>query len=231
LSTASDREILQRQVLGATRERMLREMAETIEAITNETPLLLALEDLHWSDFSTLDLVSYLARRPNPARLMLVGTYRPVEVILSEHPLKGVKQELQLHKLCDELPLEYLTNEAVGQFLDLKFPGHKFPERLAELVHQRTEGNPLFMVNIIDYLLDEKIVVDRDGQFQMQVDLNEVELGVPENIRFLIEKHIERLTEEEQRVLEGASVVGMDCSAVAISAGLAEDVIKIEEVC
>src|SRR4030095_767473 len=177
LSTASDREILQRQVLGATRERMLREMAETIEAITNETPLLLALEDLHWSDFSTLDLVSYLARRPNPARLMLVGTYRPVEVILSEHPLKGVKQELQMHGLCRELPLEYLTNEAVAEFLMLKFPCHQFPTGLARMIHQRTEGNPLFMVKMAEYLVDEKIIVEHEGNWRLQVELDEVELG------------------------------------------------------
>src|SRR5258705_4162758 len=231
LSTATDREALPQQVLGATRERMLREMAEAIEALTLEAPLLLVLEDLHWSDYSTLDLVSYLARRTHPARLLLLGTYRPVDVILSEHPLKGVKQELQMHRLCEELPLEYLSQEAVVGFLKVKFPAHRFPERLAEMVHQRTEGNLLFMVNVIDYLLEEKIVVKQAGLWQIQVDLEEVELGVRENIRFLIEKHIDRLTEVEQRVLEGASVVGMDCSAVAMSAGLAEDVIMIEEVC
>ena len=64
------------------------------------------LEDLHWSDYSTLDLVAYLARRRDPARLMVIGTYRPVDVILSEHPLKGVKRELQAHGLCQELPLD-----------------------------------------------------------------------------------------------------------------------------
>jgi predicted ATPase len=63
------------------------------------------------------------------------------------------------------------------------------------------------------------------------VPVDEIEIGVPENIRQLIETHIERLTEEEQRILEGASVVGMDCSAVAIAAGLNSDVIRIEEVC
>jgi predicted ATPase len=231
VSSASDREALQREVLGATRERMLREIAEAIEALTLETPLLLVLEDLHWSDYSTLDLVSYLARRSHPARLMLVGTYRPVEVILSEHPLKGVKQELQMRRLCEELPLEYLTRDAVDEFLGVRFPGHKFSGQLAEMVHQRTEGNPLFMVNVVDYLQEENIVVERDGHWEMQVELNEVELGVPENLRFLIEKHIERLSDEEQRILEGASVVGMECSAVAISAGLAEDIIRIEEVC
>jgi predicted ATPase/DNA-binding winged helix-turn-helix (wHTH) protein len=231
LTSANDGDALQKQTLGTTREHMLREMSEAIEALTAETPLLLVLEDLHWSDYSTLDLVSYLARRRYPARLMLIGTYRPVEVILSEHPLKGVKQEMQMHGLCRELPLEYLTNEAVAEFLMLKFPCHQFPTGLARMIHQRTEGNPLFMVKMAEYLVDEKIIVEHEGNWRLQVELDEVELGVPENIRQLVERQIERLSSEEQRVLEGASVVGMDCSAEAISAGLGEDVVKIEELC
>jgi predicted ATPase/DNA-binding winged helix-turn-helix (wHTH) protein len=230
-TTVSEREALKENILGITRERMLREIAEAIEIMTAAIPVVLFLEDLHWSDFSTLDLVSYLARRRKGARLLLIGTYRPVEVIVSEHPLRGVKQELQIHRLCHELPLEYLTLESVSDFLQLTFPGHQFPVAFTEMIHQRTEGNPLFMVNVVEYLIDEKIVVNHDGFWKLQVDLSEVELGVPENIRQMIDKHIERLDREEQHILEGASVVGMECSAIAISAGLTEDVVRIEEIC
>src|SRR5213593_698132 len=87
LVSASDREVLSREVSGATRERMLREMGEALEALTTDLPLVLILEDLHWSDYSTLDLISYMARQRHPARLMLIGTYRTVEVIVSGHPL------------------------------------------------------------------------------------------------------------------------------------------------
>ncbi len=74
----------------------------------------LVLEDLHWSDVSTLDLLSMLARRQEPARLLIIGTYRPVEVLTRDHPLKGIKQELQLHGQCEELALDFLSEEAVG---------------------------------------------------------------------------------------------------------------------
>jgi DNA-binding winged helix-turn-helix (wHTH) protein/predicted ATPase len=231
LVAAADREALQQQALGATRERMLREMADALEALTAERPLVLVLEDLHWSDYSTLDLVSYLARRRDPARLMAIGTYRPVEVVLGEHPLRSVKRELQAHRLCSELPVEYLAEETVAQFLDLRFPRNRFPARLARLIHQRTEGNPLFMVNVVDFLLDEGIIAERDGWWLLDRDPADVEPGVPENIRHLIEKQIERLSPDEQRVLEAASVVGVDCSTVAIAAGLDEDVANVEEWC
>lgn len=231
ISPAERDAILQRQVPGGTRERMLREMAETLETQAAETPLILLLEDLHWSDYSTLDLISYLARRREIARLMLIGTYRPTEVILGDHPLHGIKRELQAHRLCKELPLGYLTEEAVAEYLTGIFPEQQFATKLATEIHHRTEGNPLFMVNAVDYLLDRGIIVEQQGHWHLQVEPNLVELGVPETIRNLIEKQIERLDDDERWILEGASIVGMDCSAVAISAGLDEDIVKIEEVC
>src|SRR6185436_13507730 len=144
LLRAADREVLSKEVSGATRERMLREMGEALDALTADVPLVLILEDLHWSDYSTLDLISYLATRRQRAHLMLIGTFRNVELVVSGHPLKDVKQELLAKQLCKELPLEYLTEAAVYDYLAITFPGNRFPAGLAGLIHQRTDGNPLF---------------------------------------------------------------------------------------
>src|SRR5262249_27054828 len=189
----ADRERLPRAVIGATGERMLREIAEVVEALTAETPLVLVLEDLHWSDYSTLDLVSYLARRRTPARLLLLASYRPVEVAVSEHPLKDVTRELQAHRQCEELALEYLSREAVGDYLAARFPQHGFPAAFIDLLHERTEGNPLFLVNAVDYLQAEGLIAERRGLWRLTVALAELEMGVPESIRQIIEKQIERL--------------------------------------
>ena len=102
------REGLQREILGATRERMVREICEALESLSSEAPILLVFEDLHWVDPSTLDLISALARRREHAKFMLVCTYRPVDVILSNSSLKGLKQDLQVHNLCSEIALERL---------------------------------------------------------------------------------------------------------------------------
>src|SRR6185369_17079630 len=147
---------------GATRERMLREICGALEVLTSDQPLVLILEDLHWSDYSTLDLISYLARQRQTARLMLIGTYRTVELIVSGHPLKAVKQELLAKQQCEELPLEYLSEEAVGRYLSVRFPNNRFPAELAVLIHERTEGNPLFMVNAVDYLVVEGAIIERN---------------------------------------------------------------------
>ena len=231
LLAPEEREMLRQQVAGATRERMLREMAEAIEAISADQLLILVLEDLHWSDFSTVDLVAYLARRRDPARLMVIGTYRPVEMILGDHPLKAVKRELHAHALSRELPLDYLTEEAVAQYLEVRFPRHQLPKRLVRLVHRRSEGNPLFMVNLAEYLIAEQKIALCDGEWQLRGNLADIESEIPDGIRQLIEKQIERLNPDERRVLEGASVVGMECSSVAIGAGLDQPTAWVEERC
>ena len=130
LVKAEKRENLQRETVGATRERMVREICETLEAITAENPLVLIFEDLHWVDDSTLDLISALARRREPAKLMLLGTYRPADVVLSKTPLKGLKQDLQVHHLCTEISLERLEQPAIAEYLATEFPNGSLPAGL-----------------------------------------------------------------------------------------------------
>ena len=231
LVSQAERDGLHSRAAGATRERMLREMADSIDAVTSHSPLLLVLEDLHWSDYSTLDLVSYLARRRDPARLVVIGTYRPVDVILGDHPLKGMKRELQAHGMCHELPLEYLAEDVITEYLATRFPSHQFPPRLRRMIYRRTEGNPLFMVNLVEYLIDQSVIVEDKGIWKLRVDLAEAEEGIPSNVRELIEKHIERLSPDERSALEGASVAGMECSSVAIAAGLDMPLEWVEKQC
>ena len=111
---------------------MLRELAEALEALTTERPLVLVLEDLHWSDAATMDLVGALARRRAPARLLLLGTYRPVEVIVREHPLHALKLDLTLHRQCMELPLQLLSAADVTQYLEERFGARVCPTALAQ---------------------------------------------------------------------------------------------------
>ncbi len=231
LLSPSEREQLSRGVSGATRERMLREMGEALDVLTAEVPLVLILEDLHWSDYSTLDLISYLATRRQRAHLMLIGTFRNVELIVSGHPLKAVKQELLAKQLCKELPLEYLTEAAVNDYLAVTFPGNRFPAGLAGLIHYRTDGNPLFMVNAANYLLESGLIVLRDDRWELGVDLANVELGVPDNIKQMIERHVDHLDVEMQRTLEAASVAGLEFSTPALAAGLEEEPGVVEARC
>lgn len=231
LISAADREALGRESSGATPERMLREMGDALEALAASAPLVLVLEDLHWSDLSTLDLISYVARRRGPAKLMVLATYRPAELVASGHPLKTVKQELLARQQCDELALEYLTRDAVAQHVAARFPGHRFPGELAAVIHERTEGSPLFMVNTIEHLIAERLIEPREDGWRLTAALDAVKVGVPDSIRQLIETQIDRLDARDQRVLEAASVAGAEFHPVAVAAALDEPAADVDARC
>src|SRR5262245_18133250 len=197
-------EAVQRRVVGATQQRMLRELAETVEVLTASRPLLLVLEDLHWSDYATLDLLTYLARRLGPSRLLVLGTYRPVEVLLRRHPLQTVKQELVLHGQAVELPLELLTPAHVEQYLALRCAGGAdLPppiRRLAQIMYRRTDGHPSCMATTVEHLLDGGVLRDEAGRWEVQPEAAAAALEVPASVRQMIEQQFERLSPEEQRV-------------------------------
>jgi DNA-binding winged helix-turn-helix (wHTH) protein/tetratricopeptide (TPR) repeat protein len=230
LLSAAVQEALQRRTLGATRERMLRELAEALEVLTTEQPLVLVLEDLHWSDYATLDFLAFVARRSGPARLLVLGTYRPAEVILREHPLKGVKQELQLHSQCQELALELLPEIAVAAYLTARFPDHQVPAALVHTLYQRTDGNPLFLVTIVEELLRQGLLVPVEKELVLN-DALAGTLMVPATLHQMLEQQFERLSATEQQMLEAASVAGVEFSAAAVAAGLATPVEEVEQRC
>jgi DNA-binding winged helix-turn-helix (wHTH) protein/predicted ATPase len=221
----------QRRAQGATRERMLRELAEAIEALTAATAVVLVLEDLHWSDYSTLDLLALLAQRRGPARLLVLGTYRPADVIVSGHPLKALKQELQAHGRCEELPLGFFTEVEVAQYLRARFAQQQLPPELGGAIHRSTEGNPLFLVNVVDYWVSQGVLVETAGRWHLAARVEDLTAGVPESLRQMIEKQVGRLTPEEGRLIEAASVAGVEFATAAIAAGLQEQTERVEEWC
>ena len=222
---------LQRRVLGTTQERMLREMAEALNVVTAAQPLVLVLEDLHWSDYATLDLLAALARRREPARFLVLGTYRPPDALQRGHPLQTVTHELHMHGQCAELPLTLLSEAAVADYLAARFPEAQFPAGLARLVHQRTEGNPLFMVSVVEDWVRRGWLAQVDGRWTLRVGLAALGVTVPEGLRQMLEQQLDRLSPMEQRVLEVGSVAGATFSAAAVAAGLAHEVVQVEEWC
>jgi predicted ATPase len=209
---------LQRKVAGVTRERMVREMAEALEALTAERGLVLVVEDLHVSDYSTVELIAYLAQRREQAKLLVIGTHRPAEVVLREHPLRGIKQELSARGQCAELRLELLSQAAVEEYVAKRLVAGVVPPELTTLIYQRTDGNALFMVNVLEYCLRQNLVAQEEGQWKLKVDAEK--LGVPESVQQMIAKQIERLTEHEQHVLELASVAGNEFTVASVAAAL-----------
>lgn len=230
---ASQRDTLQTAASTSTRERMLRELAEALEIETAERPIVLWLEDLQWSDNATLDWLAFAARRQEPARLMVIGTYRPVDMIVRSHPLKAIKQELQLHGYCEDLPLSFLPVSAVTEYLETRF-GKQIGlplQKIARVVHQRTEGNALFMINIVDYAIAHGAITKSPHGWRLVAPIEDLANAVPANLRELIEQELEGLTPAELEELEAASVAGQTFSAALVASAVGATIETVEQHC
>ncbi len=222
---------LKNMTAGATRERMLREMAETLEVLAAEKPLVLVLEDLQWSDYSTLNLLSYWAQRRGSARLLLIATYRPAEVSTEDHPLRSIRDELLARQLCQELSVPVLDASAVGDYLARRFPTQGFPVETASWLHNRTGGNPLFMVNVLDHLQACGLIIRNSRNWELKISLEEAAQSLPPTIQQIIERQFDQCTRHEQRLLQAASVEGMEFSIEGVAAALGDKAARIEARC
>jgi len=227
LLEAAECEALELRLGATTGARMLREMAAVVAALP--APLILVLEDLHWSDQATLELLSTVAQRRDPARLLLIGTYRPVDVTLRNHPLRNMHQDLRAHAQCQDLWLTPLTETAVAEFLQARWPRLPGADTLARALQERTEGNPLFLANIVDYLAVDGAITAADGEWKLEGDPEALAAAVPPRLHELIATHVDRLNDIERTALEAGSLVGRRFSAALVAAALDMEVVVVEE--
>jgi DNA-binding winged helix-turn-helix (wHTH) protein len=231
LLTAAHRAQLRDELQGATRERMLREGAEVLDTLAAELPLVFVLEDLHWSDAATVDLLALVARRRTPARLLVLGTLRPAETIVHHHPLRTVIPAMQRQGAVTEIPLPGLSAAAVATYLATRFPRQQFPTTLAAWLQQRTDGNPLFLVTLVQALLEQGVLHAQEEGWTVQADLATLAEAVPDTLRQVLDQQITRLAPALQRVVEVASVAGVEFTAAAVATGLDAQADVVEEHC
>lgn len=230
LLTERHRQTLQQEILGATRERMLREIVSALEDIAKATPLLILLEDLHWADPSTLDLISALARHRAPARILLVATYRSTDLTRSTQPLHALKRDLVARQFCRDIALAPLSEADIAEYVAARGAASDHARELASLLHRTTEGNPLFVIAVLEQLL-ERGVVEPDRGWRLRLSPTEISVDVPETLRQMISALIERLSDGEQHVLEVASIAGMSFAPVLCAPTADMDGLVFETCC
>src|SRR5262249_21880682 len=184
-----------------------------------------------WVDESTLDLMSALARRRGLAKFLLLGTYRPAEVIISHSPLKALKQDLLVHNLCQEIALERLEESNVADYLTSHFPDAHFIVSLASLVHRHSGGNALFMAGIVEEMVKCRLIVQVNGSWVLSKPIEKIDPSVPETLQQLIQVQFEQLSALEQSILRSASVAGERFSIWAIATSVNAEAAQIEEIC
>jgi len=227
----AEHEALMRRALGSTRERMLRELADVLEALTAERPLLLVIEDLHWSDHATIEAIAYVAQRRAPARLLLVGTYRPAEVLAGDHPLRAATQELQARRRSEEVRLELLSEDDVERYLRSRLGVEHVGPDLVRVVYRRTEGHPLFLVNVVDFALREELIVAQGGTLALRGGEEALAAAIPRGLLPMIERQIEALPADEQQVLEAAAIAGAEFSSATLVAALDVSADEVDDRC
>ncbi|MGC1871792.1 MAG: AAA family ATPase [Acidobacteriaceae bacterium] len=210
------------------------DLCRALEELAKEKALVLVFEDLQWANDSTLELISALARRRTPAKLMLLATYS-FHCGVVEHPLKALKQDLVMHRQCTELALAPLAKTAIRQLLSRELEQEELPPGLDTFIYQHSEGNPLFALALLRHLIADHFLiragVNGAGQWEQHAPFPDMETGVPQELVQLIDPEIEKLSTAEQRVLEAASLMRVVFPVWAVAAALNQDPAETEEAC
>lgn len=220
LVSPAEHDAMARTTAGATQERMLRELTEALDVVARTSPLVVVLEDLHWSDVSTLDLVATLARRREPARLLVVATYRPEEIPRQGDAVPALVRDLSVRRMATEMALPGLAEAAIEGYLRVRFPGASLAPGLANAVYHRTDGHPLFMVAMAEHWIAHAMLVPVGDRWEARAELDALDHDVPADVRKMINTRYLRLSADERRLVEAASVAGTEFSAASVAAAL-----------
>jgi tetratricopeptide (TPR) repeat protein len=205
------------------RYRLLQAVSEFLTNAAAIQPMMVVLEDLHDADKGTLDMLTHISRNLTGARLLIVGTYRDVEVDRS-HPLSAALAELRRVSSYGRMLLHGLNADEVRRMLE-SITRESVPWGLAEAVHRQTEGNPLFVQEVVRYLAEERLIARKEGGWRPAKD-TPLEMSIPEGLRDVIGKRLSLLSPECNQLLIIASVIGREFSLETLKAvaGITEDI-------
>jgi DNA-binding winged helix-turn-helix (wHTH) protein len=222
LCSEAERESLQRELAGTSPDRMLREFGELLDRCTQDRPLLLVTEDLHWSDHATVNLINHVARRRGRACLMWLATFRVAEVIAEDHPLKAVRHELRLHGLSQEILVDPFSEQELATYVAQRRGGVDAPDDFLRALYRHTDGLPLFVANVVDDLLAHGAL--DPGSSPGDVQLTFDALSLPESLAGVMERRIGRMPADQTALLEVASACGIEFRPTVVARVLGRDV-------
>ena len=175
-----------------------------------ERPVILFLDDLQWSDHTTLSLLHYLSRNTRDARLVIVGTYRPEDLFKikenESHPLKTTMQNMSRESLFQEIEVERLSKDDTERVIEDMLDNVDHHENFIEKIHSESGGNPYFIFEMVKLLIDEgHIKAEKDG-WVIEEGVEDVQ--IPSKIYDIVVRRLDRLIKEQKDILECASIIG-----------------------
>ncbi|MHB8577318.1 MAG: AAA family ATPase, partial [Dehalococcoidia bacterium] len=209
---------------GEDRYRLLNGVTSFLRNAAAVKPLVVVVEDLHDADRGTLDMLTFLARRLADSRLLVVGSYRDVEVDRA-HPLSSTLAELRRGGNFSRVLLRGLTVDEVQRMI-AAIAGQEVQWTLAETVHRQTEGNPLFVQEVVRYLAESGMVRREDGRWQA-ASPESLLTSIPEGLRDVIGRRLSHLSADCNRLLAVAAVIGreFDLQTLEAVAGMTEEMV------
>ena len=199
----------------AARFRLFDSITTFLKAAGRKRPVVLVLDDLHWADTPSLLLLQFLTRELTGARLLLVGTYRDVE-LSRQHRLAETLAELTRERSFQRILLRGLTQEDVRRFIEIT-SGIRPPGGLVSAVHTQTEGNPLFVTEVVRLLVQEGELTQERAR-----ERDSWEVRIPEGVREVIGRRLNRLSQRCNETLTIASIIGREFEMSQLS-GLVDD--------
>lgn len=201
-----DWEMLERRTRTTTPGRMLRELAETLVHVASNSMTVIVLEDMHWSDAASVDALEYLLRRDGLGKLLVVATFRPSDAG-SGNPFSGFVQRSVPRAAVREIKLAPLSEADLARVLGARLEGAQHDAELVRALFERSKGNPLFAHHLIEQVATaaELPTVEQVAQF------------LPLGLSAIILAELQRLEPAHQRLLELASVAGVEFLAAPLS--------------
>ncbi len=187
------------------RQHMFESVVTLFAALTTAGPVMLCIDDLHWADSGTLSLLEHLAKRMRQRRLLIVGTYREVEVT-EERPFQQAFADMNQERLVERLKLSRLDRYQTQKLLETLF-STSLRSEFADRIFQETEGNPLFVEEVCKALVESGKIYFQDGEWHRgELDA----LDIPQGVQMAIQSRLGKLAEEDQSTLQTAAILGRE---------------------
>jgi DNA-binding winged helix-turn-helix (wHTH) protein/tetratricopeptide (TPR) repeat protein len=228
-TSAAEMEVLRSETAGGTKQRMLREIGDALGALSRDAPLLLFLEDLHWADRPTIDLLRYFSHRVETQRILLLATVRPEDIRIPNHALKNCIADMKARQSCEEIVLDPLTESEVCMLLCRRFGHNQFPDEFASLIWKRTDGNPLFTVSLLDFLVASGDIVHDGVSWNMASPPAQTVQKIPDGVRAMIRQKGEVLERDARVALQFASIEGEEFLSSVVARLLDTEQLHVEE--
>jgi len=210
------------------KDRTFETVARVFLQLSASEPLVLFLDDLHWADHLSLALLHYLSRKCRNSRLLIIGTYRPEELIRKKeerlHPLEQTMFSMSLEDLLVKMELDRLKRNDFPELLRSIF-GFSADEKFVEKLHDETEGNPLFALETLNLLVEEGVLSEKEGQWTLAAPLEKI--GIPSKVQEVIAQRIAKLKREERELIDLGAVCGFSFRPDTLSRTLSLDMANV----